>query len=570
MNQRQKNVWPALGCGVGLRHDHFEYILNNKPEMDWFEVVSENFMETGGRPLHVLRQIREKYPIVLHGVSLSIGSVDVLNKDYLKKLKRLADDIDPTFISDHLCWASVDQHNLHDLLPLPFTAEALEHIVQRTRKVQEFLGRQILLENVSSYISFEHSVISEWEFLEQVALKSGCGILLDINNIYVNAFNHKFDAYQFIDGISPELVGYLHLAGHTNMGSWLFDTHSKKIIEPVWELYRYALNRFGRKNTLVEWDADIPDFSVLESEQIRAKVIYEQAPSAPSQGKSSVRPIMDTSQLPHPNVSLVEVQQWIKTRAFSDINATNASELTGGAVRLSHAGSQEPEEGLKVYQGGYGTRVYEALKEVYIAVEHIVGNDYFMRLALEFAKAYPSTQFNLGQVGMCFDYFLKQHSVSGKLPFVSDLATLEWQVNLAFHAYSEKRLEIADLQVFPPDQFGRLSFGFQQWVSVITSQWPILDVWKVRTTPIKEINLQIADNPQRVLVYREELLVICEPLQISQYIVLKSLLEGVPLEEALEGVDGEVDELPIMNWFQHWMQIGLFKSAGLKNTPIRS
>lgn len=568
MNQPSDNNWPLIGCGVGLRHEHFEYILEHQPEIDWFEAVSENFMESGGRPLDTLCRVRKRYPVVLHGVSMSIGSVDPVNEDYLFKLKRLADRIEPVFISDHLCWASVNQHNLHDLLPLPFTPEALKHITERVLHVQEYLGRRILLENVSSYIAFEHSVIPEWEFLEQTAIRSGCGILLDINNIYVNAFNHKFDAYRFIDFISPELVGYMHLAGHTNMGNWLFDTHSKKIIEPVWELYEYALKRFGKKNTLVEWDADIPDFQILEAEQKHAKKIYLNAPDLPEASPRKTASFIAGAVSTGDKVSLAEVQHWIQSRAFSNENTAGSS---GGSVRLSASGSQSPEDGLRVYQGGYGTRVYEALKEVYIAVEHVVGHDYFMNLSLEFAKAYPSTQFNLGQVGMCFDYFLKQHPVSGKLPFVSDLATLEWQINSAFHAFKADGLKPEDLQTVDPEQFGRLSFGFQQWVSVMASAWPVFEVWKARTTPVKEIDIQIADNPQNVLVYRNDLQVVCETISLPQYRVLKSLLEGVALEEALDDAgSGADEEIPVMSWFQHWMQIGLFKNIHIKKSSIRS
>ena len=268
------NSWPKLGCGVGLRRDHYDVILNEWPRVDWFEVISENFMDTGGRPLHILEQVRSRYPVAFHGVSLSIGSVDPLDKTYLNRLKALIKRIDPFIVSDHLCWTSVDGENLHDLLPLPFTEEALRHIVGRVNQVQEHLGRRILLENVSSYITYQHSVMPEWEFLATVAKQSGCGILLDLNNIYVNSFNHKFDAYDYLKGIPGEFVGQFHLAGHTDMGHYLFDTHSAPVIEPVWNLYREALKQWGPVSTLIEWDEDIPEFPRLFEEMNRAKEIY--------------------------------------------------------------------------------------------------------------------------------------------------------------------------------------------------------------------------------------------------------------------------------------------------------
>ncbi len=267
--------WPKLGCGVGLRTEHYDVILKEWPRVDWFEAITENFMDSGGRPLYVLEEVRKRYPIALHGVSLSIGSVDPLDQNYLARLKRLVERIDPAIVSDHLCWTGVDGENLHDLLPLPFTEEALKHIVARVKQVQDFIGRPILLENVSSYITYKHSVMPEWEFLSGVAKQSGCGILLDINNVYVNAFNHNFDPYEFLRSIPPEYVGQFHLAGHTDMGKFLFDTHSMPVVKPVWDLYREAIERFGQVATLVEWDENIPEFPVLMEELARAKEIYE-------------------------------------------------------------------------------------------------------------------------------------------------------------------------------------------------------------------------------------------------------------------------------------------------------
>ncbi len=261
-----------LGCGVGLRSEHFPFILAEWPAVDWFEAISENFLDTGGRPLQVLEQVRRRYPVALHGVSLSIGSADPLDEGYLAKLKALADKIEPAIVSDHLCWTGVEGENLHDLLPLPFTEEAVRHIAGRVHRAQEILGRSILLENVSSYVTYKHSAMPEWQFLVAVARRSGCGILLDLNNIYVNAVNHGFDPLEYLRGIPGELVGQFHLAGHTDMGKFLFDTHSRPVIEPVWDLYREALKLYGPVTTLIEWDEDIPPFEYLlqEADQARA------------------------------------------------------------------------------------------------------------------------------------------------------------------------------------------------------------------------------------------------------------------------------------------------------------
>ena len=266
-----------LGCGVGLRSEHFPFILAEGPAVDWFEAISENFMDTGGRPLRVLEEVRRRAPIALHGVSLSIGSADPLDPAYLNKLKALADRIQPAIVSDHLCWTGVEGENLHDLLPLPFTEEAVRHIAERVHQVQEVLGRSILLENVSSYVTYKHSVMPEWQFLAAVARRSGCGILLDLNNIYVNSVNHGFDPREYLRGIPGELVGQFHLAGHTDQGKFLFDTHSRPVIEPVWDLYREALRLYGPVTTLIEWDEDIPPFEYLAAEAAQARTIMSQS-----------------------------------------------------------------------------------------------------------------------------------------------------------------------------------------------------------------------------------------------------------------------------------------------------
>jgi hypothetical protein len=259
-----------------LRRDHFERVLDAPTRVDWFEVISENFMVRGGKPLEVLARVRERYPVVLHGVSLSIGSTDPLDEEYLGRLAGLARRIEPAWVSDHLCWTGVGGHNAHDLLPLPYTEQALDHVVSRVQRVQERLGRPIALENVSSYVGYRHSSMPEWEFLAAVAGRSGCGILLDINNIYVSARNHGFDARAYLDGIPAGKVWQFHLAGHSDKGTHLLDTHDHPVADPVWDLYRVALGRFGAVSNLIEWDDLIPGFERLEAESERARAIHRE------------------------------------------------------------------------------------------------------------------------------------------------------------------------------------------------------------------------------------------------------------------------------------------------------
>ena len=272
-----KNDKPFLGFGLGLRSDHYEEILTSKPAVDWFEIISENYMVEGGRQLYHLDQVNERYPLVMHGVSMSIGSSDPINMDYLEDLKKLADRVKPAWISDHLCWTTHGGHNTHDLMPLPYNEETLKHVVSRVKQVQDFLGLQILLENASSYVTYKSSNMTEWEFLKSIAEEADCLILLDVNNIYVSGFNHDFDPKTYIDHMPAERVYQIHLAGHENNGDYIIDTHDHPVVDDVWELYKYAIDKMGRVSTMIERDDHIPPLQELLDELNRARQLGEAA-----------------------------------------------------------------------------------------------------------------------------------------------------------------------------------------------------------------------------------------------------------------------------------------------------
>ena len=267
---------PYLGFGLGLRPCHYAHILEHQPEVDWFEIITENYLVPGGKPLYFLDEIAARYPLVMHGVSLSIGSTDPLNWDYLKQVKQLAKRIQPQWISDHLCWTGVSGKNTHDLLPLPYTEEALTHVATRIQQVQDYLQRQILIENVSSYITYKSSQMTEWEFLSAIAEQADCLILLDINNIYVSAFNHRFNAQDYLQGVPASRVQQFHLAGHTHKGDHIIDTHDHQIIQDVWDLYKDAIKHFSKVSTMIERDDNIPEFDELFDELKQAKAIAKE------------------------------------------------------------------------------------------------------------------------------------------------------------------------------------------------------------------------------------------------------------------------------------------------------
>jgi uncharacterized protein (UPF0276 family) len=263
---------PYLGFGLGLRAEHYDALLETRPNVDWLEAISENYMVEGGKPLHYLDRFRRDYPMVLHGVSLSIGGSDPLDSDYLDRLAALIDRVQPLWVSDHLCWTSHRGINMHDLLPLPQTEEAVAHVAERALRVQDRLKRRILLENVSSYVTYRHSTLPEWEFLSAVAERADCLILLDINNIFVSAYNHEFDPHRYLQGIDPRRVWQFHLAGHQNNGSYIVDTHDHPIVDDVWQLFAEAWRRFGPVSTMIERDANIPPLADLMAELELARV----------------------------------------------------------------------------------------------------------------------------------------------------------------------------------------------------------------------------------------------------------------------------------------------------------
>jgi uncharacterized protein len=282
--------YPNLGVGVGLRTVHFGHIIEHRPCVDWFEIISENFMDSRGRPRYVLDQIAEQYPIVMHGVSLSIGSSDPLDFDYLGRLKRLSQEIRAVWVSDHLCWTGVAGFNTHDLLPIPLNDESLAHVAARVRVVQDYLERPLVLENPSTYVTFAHSTMTEWEYLSRLTELTGCGLLLDVNNVYVSGRNHEFDPLVYVQSLPHDRIVQFHLAGHTDCGTLCIDTHDGRVRDEVWNLYRMAAGLTEGVSTLLEWDAQIPSFEELHAEALKAKRFVKSCKARTIPGVPAQRP----------------------------------------------------------------------------------------------------------------------------------------------------------------------------------------------------------------------------------------------------------------------------------------
>ena len=263
--------YPNLGFGVGLRSAHFSYIEQHLPPVDWFEVIPENFMDSGGRARAILDLVAARYPVVVHGVSMSVGSTDPLDLDYIRRVKRIAEEVDAVWVSDHVCWTGVLGVNTHDLVAIPFTEESLAHVAERVRIAQDVLERPLVLENPSTYVTYVASSMTEWEFLARLSDATGCGLLLDVNNVYVSSVNHEFDPLDYLDSIPPKRVVQMHLAGHTDHGTHVVDTHDRPVADAVWELYAQAVRRTGPVSTLIEWDENLPPFPEVHAEVLKAR-----------------------------------------------------------------------------------------------------------------------------------------------------------------------------------------------------------------------------------------------------------------------------------------------------------
>ncbi len=264
------NGFTDYGVGIGLRIPHYQHILEQKPVVDWFEIISENYMVDGGRPLHILDQILEQYRVVQHGVSMYFGSAEPLNREHLRRLKDLVRRTKTPWLTDHLCWGSVDGRYTHDLLPMPYTFEAARLTAEKVRQVQDFVEVPVAVENVSSYAEFHMSEMTEWEFLNEVVEQANCGVLLDVNNIYVSSLNHGFNAMEYVNSVPAERVAQIHIAGHSKLERYTLDTHDHPVVEPVWDLYRRAIERCGPTATLLEWDDNIPSFEDVHREALKA------------------------------------------------------------------------------------------------------------------------------------------------------------------------------------------------------------------------------------------------------------------------------------------------------------
>ena len=534
-------AFASLGIGVGLRAPHYRQFLEQRPAVDWLEVHTENYLNQGGWDAHVLEQLRRHYPISLHGVGLGIGSATGFSAQHLQRVADVVERIEPALISEHLCWGAVDDRHLNDLLPLPLTQEALRLVCERIDRIQSLLQRRILLENVSTYLRYRDDVMSESEFLNAVAAQTGCGILLDINNLYVNQCNHGEDAVAAMRAISLHAVGEMHLAGHLVTPDAVIDHHGALVADPVWKLYETALRRFGPVSTLIEWDTDVPALGVLLEEAHRARDMTVRIQTGDDQ-------------------RILSATQRVFSDALFDSGAeTDVLPLFAGDPGLA-------EQRLALYRGNLVTTWDKALGDAYPVLKALVGGEFFAGLARAYGHAHPSQHGDLNHFGARFADFLATFPHVADYPYFPDMARLEWAIQCAHYAFDTKAVAAGDLALLSPQQMDDVQLMLHPACQLVFSKWAIVELWQAHQPhsgmgfpdTLARDNYGLVVRPQ----WKTDLL----PLGAAAHAALGVLHSGRSLGVALDAAFAIDLEFDFINNLQQWLAYGIFGSLRIPVT----
>ena len=548
----QQNFFPHLGFGLGLRVSHYKHIFEHWPKVDWFEIISENFMDTDGRPRRNLARIRERYPVVMHGVAMSIGTVDPVNSEYMQKLKALMDWLKPAWVSDHLCWTGIAHKNSHDLLPMPYTEESLKHIVERIKQVQDFLERPIALENPSTYLEFKASDMGEAEFIARMVEQSGCHLLLDVNNVYVSSFNHRLDAQKYIDTMPLDKVVQIHLSGHTNNGTHIVDTHDDHVVDEVWALYKYVVHKAGRTpNTMIEWDDHIPEFAVLDAELTKAKEAARDAANYAPLPKLAVAHAPYVANRPTP---LADAQTHMQAAILEGVRFDSKPDEWIRAKKDFPADAQ-----LAVYINAYRGRLFGVTAEDYPVLKHYLGEDRFDALITDFVNHAQSTHFNISRYPLQLPAFLVKHAASDA--FALELAALEASIVRLMDEAETPPLEPHHLEGMSAETLMESSLHPRAALELFAFEYPVNAYYRA----VKEDQSPAAPPHQKnyLAVFRHEDSVWRMDLEADEYSMLSRLFAGQNIGEALEAVQAEhaiADEAIgglLNHWFPRWMRNGI-------------
>jgi uncharacterized protein (UPF0276 family) len=528
----------ALGVGVGLRAPHYRQFLDQRPRAGWLEVHTENYLDQGGWDWHVLEQLRRDYPVSLHGVGLGLGSARGFSEEHLARVRALVRRVQPALVSEHLCWGAVTDRQLNDLLPLVLDEAALALMCARVDRLQEVLGRQVLLENVSTYVRFHADAMSEAEFLAALASRTGCGLLLDINNLYVNQCNHGEDALAAMAAIQPGMVGEMHLAGHLVTPQAVIDHHGDRVAEPVWRLYEAALQRFGAVPTLIEWDTDVPPLDVLLAEADKASALHARA-AAPAIATALTRAVGRSAS--GGDIAPVAAAGG---QALADGQQLFAGALLDDALTaqvLAQFKSDHSEHRLALYRGNQSANWHKTLAAAYPVVLALVGEEFFGGLARAYGRAQPSDNPDLNHFGACFAAFLRDFPHVAELPYLPDLAVLEWALHRAHYAPAAHGLSAEQLAAIAPDEIEQTSFRLHPAVQLLASEWAVVPLWLAHQPDSGVAFPAEMQAPSHALVARPQWQPVLLPLDAANHAALQVLAQGGTFGAALDAAF-ELDE----------------------------
>lgn len=554
----------CAGFGLGLRTTHYADFLAKKQPLDWLEIITDNFLVEGGKPLVMLDAIRRDYPMAMHGVAMSIGAANGIDEVYLRKVKALAQRIEPLWISDHLCWTGPSPEQLHDLYPMPYTDEAARHVIEQIQRAQDILQRQLVLENVSSYIDFQHNSASEWQFLAHIAQQADCLLLVDVNNIYVSSVNHRFDPLDYLRALPAHRVQQIHLAGHSDHGDYIVDTHDHPVVPAVWDVYAQACALFGPVATMIERDDHIPPLPDLLDELAIARGIAAKVFAAPRSAEviiSVPEPVQQSSTAAR--VELAHLQRRIGDYILdlpTPVGSVPALQLVRAVPGVDSA------QRLGIYHNAYRVRLAEVLTESFSKTNLYMGSDTFYDEAVAFAVRQPPLARSLSRYGEHFPAFLAAQYPDN--PELYELAQLDWDLRSRFDGRDVMALSAEAAQLGASEHgVTWLTWPAPLHPSLIlrTLRTNVTQIWRAIEDDVDVPEVQFYEGAKFIAVWRKGLQPHFQTMDSDQAAFLTSLQAGQSIDEAANALAG-TDALPepqrLAGWLQAWLADGILRLQG--------
>jgi uncharacterized protein len=537
----------TLGAGVGLRVPHYRRFLDERPPIGWLEVHTENYLARAGWDWHVLHTLRRDYPVSLHGVGLGLGSAQGFPEQHLERVRALVEQLEPVLVSEHLSWGALHDRQLNDLLPLTLDRAALDLLCARVGRMQDLLQRQVLLENVSTYLRFHADSMSEAEFLAELVRRTGCGVLLDVNNLYVNQCNHGEDALAALAALPVGCVGEIHVAGHLAAEHAVIDHHGAPVAAPVWDLYRAALERFGRVPVLVEWDTEIPSLEVLLAEAARADEI------------ASAYAVHDV----HPATVAARADSAAPAPAMAESQAAFGAALFDAArapALLGQVKGNAAAQRVDIYRGNLSAHWHRSLAEAYPVIRQLVGEEFFEGLARVYGKQWPSQDPDLNLFGAHFGQFLAGFEHAAAFPYLPDMAQLEWALHRAYYAQDAAVLQAAELALLSPEHIEAARWTLHPAASLHRSQWSVAQLWLAHQSEAARFPDDLQQESY-ALVVRPRWQPSVLAVSAAGFAALSALAAGQTLGEALDCAAAIDDSFDVAGQLRQWLELGVFSAT---------